>query len=283
MRPSIHRPSAAMYGMTALLALLPFAAAHAQSAGGTGGAGSNDWRYALSVYGYFPSLSGGTSAPTSPGGPTIDVSSGGIIDALKFTFMGSFGVNNGRYGFFTDLIYLDLGGSKQGYRDFTVDHGAISGNTSANLDWDLKGVLWTLGGEYRVVSDPKLDLNLLAGARMFSLKPRLRWNIQGDLGPIGAASRSGEWQTSEVWWDGIVGAKGRYALGDSGRWKVPFYVDVGTGESKLTWQAGAGLSYAYSWGEITGMWRYVSYDMKSGSAIEDLRFSGPMVGATWRW
>ena len=64
---------------------------------------------------------------------------------------------------------------------------------------------------------------------------------------------------------------------------MPFYVDVGTGESQLTWQAGLGLSYAYSWGEITGMWRYVSYDMKSGSQIEDLRFSGPMIGATWRW
>ena len=275
-----HQAAAARRA-AASIALLPLAmAAHAQSAADASG---SDWRYSLSVYGYFPSLSGDSSTPTSPGGPTIDVSAGNIVDALKFTFMGSLGAHNGRYGFFTDVIYLDLGGSKQGYRDFTINKAPISGSTSANLDWDLKGVLWTLGGEYRVLSDPRLNLNLLAGARMFSLKPRLRWSIQGDLGPIGAASRSGESETSEVLWDGIVGAKGRYALGDSGRWNMPFYVDVGTGESQLTWQAGLGLSYAYSWGEITGMWRYVSYDMKSGSQIEDLRFSGPMVGATWRW
>ena len=268
--------------IVALVALLPVAAAHAQSADTMSGTGS-DWRYGLSVYGYFPSLSGASSTPTSPGGPTIDVSAGSIVDALKFTFMGSFAANNGRYGFFTDFIYLNLGGSKQGDRDFTINQAPIPASTSADLSWDLKGVLWTLGGEYRVSSDPRLNLNLLAGTRMLSLKPSLSWNIQGDLGPIGAASRSGSSETSEVLWDGIVGAKGRYALGDSGRWSVPFYVDVGTGESKLTWQAGLGVSYGYSWGEITGMWRYVYYDMKSGSTIENLRFNGPMVGATWRW
>ncbi|MBS0342688.1 MAG: hypothetical protein JSS56_19405 [Proteobacteria bacterium] len=283
MRPSIRCPLATLARcVAAAVATLPFAAAQAQSTVPADKSGS-DWRYALSVYGYFPSLSGASSTPTSPGGPTIDVSAGNVVDALKFTFMGSFGANNGRYGFFTDLIYLDLGGSKQGYRDFTINQAPISGNTSANVDWDLKGVLWTLGGEYRVSDDPRLNLNLLAGTRMFSLKPRLRWNIQGDLGPIGEASRSGESESSEVLWDAIVGAKGRYALGDSGRWSMPFYVDVGAGQSQLTWQAGVGLSYAYSWGEITGMWRYVSYDMKSGSSVEDLRFSGPMIGATWRW
>ena len=31
------------------------------------------------------------------------------------------------------------------------------------------------------------------------------------------------------------------------------------------------------------MWRYISYDMKSGNSIEALSFSGPMVGATFRW
>lgn len=287
MRPGTRRLASSARRAAALLALLPLAAANAQSTTGTPATGApgagSDWRYALSVYGYFPSLNGSSSTQTSPGGPTIDVSAGNIIDALKFTFMGSFGASNGRYGFFTDFIYLDLGGSKRGDRDFTINQAPISGNTSADLSWDLKGVLWTLGGEYRVVSDPRLDLNLLAGARMFSLKPSLSWSIQGDLGPIGAASRSGTSENKETLWDGIVGAKGRYALGDSGRWSMPFYADVGTGESKLTWQAGVGLSYGYSWGEITGMWRYVSYDMKSSSSVEDLSFNGPMIGATWRW
>lgn len=267
--------------LAALLALLPFAAAHAQQAGASN---VSEWRYGLSVYGYFPSLSGSSSTPTTPGGPTIDVSADKIIDALKFTFMGSLDAHNGRYGFFTDFIYLDLGESKQGSRDFTIGRGQIPASTSADLAWDLKGVLWTFGGEYRVPTDPKLTLDVLAGARMFSLKPSLRWSIQGDLGPIDAAGRTGVAETKETLWDGIVGAKGRYAVGESGKWSLPFYVDVGTGESRLTWQAAAGLSYAFPWGELTGMWRYISYDMKSNSGpIEDLRFNGPMLGATFRW
>ena len=60
-------------------------------------------------------------------------------------------------------------------------------------------------------------------------------------------------------------------------------LDVGGGESDLTWQAMGGISYAFKWGEITAMWRYLSYDMKPGKSLKDLSFSGPMVGATWRW
>ncbi|MFC5610354.1 hypothetical protein [Variovorax soli] len=241
------------------------------------------WRYGLSVYGYFPSLSGTASAPTSPGGPTIDVSADKLIDALKFTFMASFDANNGRYGLFTDLLYLDLGESKQGTRDFTIDHKAISGSTSANLDWDLKGTLWTLAGYYRVPTDDRFTLDLLGGARMFRLRPKLGWSIQGDLDGIAATSRTGEVSQSETLWDAVVGAKGRVALDGSRRWSLPYYVDVGTGQSRLTWQAALGVSYAFSWGELTGMWRYISYDLKSDSMIDDLSFNGPMVGATFRW
>ncbi|MBK8890533.1 MAG: hypothetical protein IPN75_09085 [Dechloromonas sp.] len=38
---------------------------------------------------------------------------------------------------------------------------------------------------------------------------------------------------------GIVGAKGRVKLGES-NWFVPFYVDVGGGDSVTTWQTAAG-------------------------------------------
>jgi hypothetical protein len=45
---------------------------------------------------------------------------------------------------------------------------------------------------------------------------------------------------------------------------VPFLADVGAGESKLTWQAAGGISYGFKWGEVTAMYRYLSYEMKSG-------------------
>ncbi|MFD0879061.1 hypothetical protein ACFQ2A_03415 [Variovorax dokdonensis] len=263
----------------ALLAALAPCAAQAQSSMQDTGA----WRYGLSVYGYFPSVGGSTSAPTSAGGPSLNVDAGKVIDALKFAFMTSFDAHNGRYGVFTDFIYLDLGGSKANSRDFSIGDTPVSGSTSANLKWDLKGILWTVAGQYRVPTDPSLRLDLLGGVRAFWLKPSLGWSIQGDLQGIASGSRTGQVQTSETLWDGIVGAKGRWTPGGSGPWSVPFYLDLGTGESKLTWQAALGVSYGFSWGEITGMWRYVSYDMKSGGMLQDLNFNGPMVGATLRW
>ena len=64
--------------------------------------------------------------------------------------------------------------------------------------------------------------------------------------------RSGTKKVSESVWDGIVGVKGRYAFGDDRKWFVPFYLDVGTGQTKLTWQAAAGVGYAFHWGDVVG-------------------------------
>ena len=90
-------------------------------------------------------------------------------------------------------------------------------------------------------------------------------------------------ENSEDLWDGIIGVKGRYAFGQNRQWFAPYYLDIGAGQSDLTWQAAAGVGYEYSWGELTGMWRYLDYNMKSGSVVESMTFNGPMLGATFRW
>jgi len=45
----------------------------------------------------------------------------------------------------------------------------------------------------------------------------------------------------------------------------------------------AGLGYTYRWGEILGVWRYLDYDLESGSAFESVTFSGPAFGVTFRF
>jgi hypothetical protein len=64
---------------------------------------------------------------------------------------------------------------------------------------------------------------------------------------------------------------------------MPFYVDVGTGNSDLTWQAMLGFGYAFGWGDLGAVWRYLDYDLKSNGPIQDLNFNGPAVGVTFRW
>ena len=266
---------------TAVLAVAVSALAPATAVAQTSQAAPEpgSWRYAASLYVYLPSIRGSTVFPADSGGTPIEIN----VDELKGMFMGAFDVHNGRWGVFTDLIYLNLGGGKAQSRDFTIGDIGLPADTSANFDWDLKGWVWTVAGQYRVASDPQLTMDALAGARLFDLKQRLNWSISGSLGPIAPSGRTGSAEVGDTVWDGIVGVKGRYAFGANREWSVPFYLDVGTGESDLTWQAAAGISYAFQWGELSALWRYLGYDMKSGKKIKDINFNGPMIGATFRW
>ena len=36
-------------------------------------------------------------------------------------------------------------------------------------------------------------------------------------------------------------------------------------------------------GDVVGLWRYLRYDFKSDQAMQNLAFSGPMIGVTFRW
>jgi len=259
----------------ALAACLPLQA-RAQSSAGDG-----SWHFGGSIYGYLPTIGGSSKFPVDPAGTPIEIDAGKILDKLKFTFMGSLDVNNGRWGGFTDVLYLHLGDTKNQTRDFTIGNAGIPADTAADIDWNLEGLIWTTAGEYRLLSDPAFTLDALAGARLLNLKQTIKWNISGSLGPIAPAGRSGETSTTMSLWDAIIGVKGRYAIND--RWSLPMYFDIGTGQSDLTVQAAAGVSYRYSWGELTAMYRYLGYEMKSGKALNDLNFKGPMIGATFRW
>ena len=263
--------------LVAIAAVAPARAA-AQS-----GPAPGAWRYGVSVYGYLPSLSGKSSAPADSNGTTIDISADTIVDNLKFTGMAAFEAHNGQWGVFTDLIYLNLGGNKQQSREFTIGGVLPPVGATADLDWTFKGSIWELGGEYRLVGDPGLNVDVLVGARRFDVRTESRWNITGNLGLLLPEGRTGSGDNRVTVVDGIVGVKGRVALEPSGRWLLPFYLDVGTGESDLTWQAAAGITYAFQWGELSAVWRHLAYEMKPGKNLTDLSLSGPLIGATWRW
>ena len=82
-------------------------------------------------------------------------------------------------------------------------------------------------------------------------------------------------------WDGIVGVKGSYALGQ--RWAIPYYVDIGTGQSDFTWQAKAGVTFnATKWLNVTLVYRYIDWDV-GGDIIDDINFKGPALGAVFRF
>jgi hypothetical protein len=82
--------------------------------------------------------------------------------------------------------------------------------------------------------------------------------------------------------DAIIGVKGRYAFGNNREWFVPYYVDVGGGDSKHTWQAAGGVGYAFHWGEAFVVYRYLDYKFKNAD-IGDVNFGGPAFGVAFHW
>jgi hypothetical protein len=241
------------------------------------------WHYSATIYGYLPSVDGTSAFPADGSGTRLNLDGSKILDRLKVFAMATVGAHNGTWGVFTDVIYLKFEGSQSASRDFTIGNAGLPADASAAFDWELRGTAWTLAGEYRVASAPAFTVDVLAGARLLDTQQHLRWNIAGSLGPLDPLSRSGEVKTGNTVWDAIVGVKGRYAFGQDRQLSLPFYLDVGAGESQSTQQAAAGLAYQFGWGEISAMWRYLHYNLKSGAALQDVSFSGPLIGATFRW
>ncbi len=256
-------------------ALLP-AASHAQ---GTADA----WQWRASIYGWFPSIDGSTKFPTGGGGPAIDVDASTIIGDLKFAFMGALDVRKGRWGLFNDLVYVDLGGSKSSSRDFTVGRAGLPAGVDGNANLDIKSWVWTFAGTYALSETPQNTTQLLFGGRMLSMEQTLDWSFNGNIGALGLPGRSGSAQVDETNWDAIVGLKGVATLSADRRWVLPYYVDVGTGDSKLTWQAMAGVGYSFDWGTTTLAWRYLDYEFDSDVGVQDISLSGPFLGLTFQW
>ncbi len=261
--------------MTTVLACAALApgAASAQSA--------DAWRFHAILYGYLPSVGGSTAFPQA--GSPVSVDADTIIDDLNGAFMGTFEAERGRWGVFTDVMYLDVDGSKSQTRDIAIGGSQIPADATASLDMNLKGWVWTIAGTYQVVTDPKAPVQVLLGARLVDIEENLRWQTSGNVGSIPLPGRQGDVSDKSSNWDAIIGVKGRLAFGSNGEWFIPYYADVGTGQSDLTWQAIAGLGYSFKWGEVLAAWRYLDYEMDSGSAIKSIDFNGPAIGVGFRW
>jgi hypothetical protein len=239
------------------------------------------WR--ASIYGWFPSIDGSTRFPTGGSGPSIEVDAGDVIDALKFTFMGALDVRKGQWGAFTDVIYVDLGATKSGSRDFTVGQMALPAGVTVNASLDMKSWVWTLAGTYGLDNTKQNTTDLLFGARMLYIKQTLDWAFSGSIGSLGLPGASGRAEVDDTNWDAVVGLKGVATISDDRRWVLPYYLDIGAGQSKFTWQALAGVGYSFDWGTATLAWRYLEYEFKSDAAIEDMNFSGPLLGVSFKF
>jgi len=266
----MHKSKGSGYSRTKVAAAGAMLLAASTAVSATEGAAS-DWEYGLAIYGWLPSISGELNYSPPGSSDNISVDAEQIIDSLKMTFQGSFEARKGPWSAFTDVIYLDLGGSES--KSATVPDGTT--RTLLNAQLDITGWIWTLGGSYSVWQDNKSHLDLLAGARMLSL------DTEVTLTGGGPGQRYRNLSEDVTLWDGIVGAKGQVGLND--RWYLPYYFDVGTGDTDLTWQAMAGVGYEFDWGQVDLTYRYLEYDQGNEELLQDIGFGGVKLGVGFRF
>jgi hypothetical protein len=254
---------------------------------------ADEWQFSVMPYLWLPSLDGKLRYGPPPAGgsaPRISVDADTLLGALDFALMVNAEARKGRWFFATDLIALDLSSdsSKVKAIDFNPGPGPVNiANTSLDLgtETEVKGTVWSLAAGYNLVEEPRASFSVLGGLRYFDIEATTRWRLNAVVtGPAGAANfaTTGAVTKSDDLLDAIVGVRGRFRLGD-GRWFLPYYLDVGGGSSSMTSQGMAGIGREYKWGEVLLAYRYLTYRMGGDKLVEDLTFSGPGIGANFRF
>jgi hypothetical protein len=128
-------------------------------------------------------------------------------------------------------------------------------------------------------------MDIFGGLRYFGLEVSTDWQLTTTVtSPNGGQTfpRAGSISERMDLWDGIIGVKGRVWLGSS-NWSIPYYLDVGTGSSRVTWQGMLGVAYSFKWGAVTLAYRNLYFEQGGDKLIQDLRFDGPELGVTFRF
>jgi hypothetical protein len=242
---------------------------------------SDDWKFRGSIYMWMPEITGSANLPGN-NTAEIDVKFHTLLDHLKMAGMGNIEVQKGRWGAFTDLIYFDVGGAATKTQDRMIDGIPVPVTVKLDTGLDFKAFVWTLAGSYRLQAEPGSSFDILAGARMLRLDATLNYALSESVGPLVGPTQTGSRAASGNTWDGIVGVKGRMAFGDKREWFIPYYADVGTGQSQYTYQLSAGLGYTFSWGEVIAVWRYLDWK-EPGDMVPRLTVNGPQLGVAFNW
>jgi len=217
----------------------------------------DEWKFGLGIYAYMPELNA-----SAANGYDINIDFDQILESLDMTLMTTFVARKGRWSFGSDLIYLAMGNDIYG----------APGAGSSRVDLQLKTWIINPVVGYTVLDGDWGHLDVMGGARYLYMKQQVGLSVVSPLlgNTYGYASASGDS------WAGIVGIRGQIALSE--KWFMPYYLDVGTGDSDLTWQAYVGIGYRFENFDLVLSYRYLDWDLGTGGPLTSLDTKGPQLG-----
>jgi len=220
---------------------------------------SGEVKQKLSIYGWLPSLDG-TLTFKVPGEPD-ESASANAIDSLDSVFMGAYHLRKNEWSFLADMIYLKMSGDTQGL------------NPNVNLGLELTAKLYSFYGGYNISETEKSSVDVIAGVRYLGLGL--------DVSRSGGIIGNGKVSADVDHYDAVIGLYGTYNIDN--HWYIPYQVDIGTGDTDLTWQAQVSIAYRLSWGDIIGTYRYVHYGNDDSLLVEDFELYGPKIGVVFHF
>ncbi|MBX9751706.1 MAG: hypothetical protein K5Q68_19105 [Roseococcus sp.] len=244
------------------------------------------WRFSLTPYLWLPTLGGELRyGPRETGTAHVNIDTTSIIDSLKFGLTFGAEARHGRFTLATDLLYLDLGNQSSQVR--SVDFGPsgrIQASANLGTQTSMSSTLWTLAPGYTLLEGAWGNVDLQAGFRVLAVSARTNVQLAADVvGPRAGESfaRTGRLSASEQLWDGIVGLRGRFDLGQG--FYIPYAADIGGGGSTMTWQVQGGLGYSTGWAGVVAGYRYLSYSASGNALIRDLTMGGPFIALNMKF
>ncbi|KXB29397.1 hypothetical protein AT959_15655 [Dechloromonas denitrificans] len=272
--------SAALAGL-----LLPVAASAQEPAGG--------WQFSVMPYLWLPGVKADLKYGPPAGGTAsanVDADENDVLSSIQMMLMIAGEARKGPWLVATDFVYLDLGNTESKVKsvDFNPGSGPVNVSTTqigGNANSSFKGSVWTLAGGYALISEPAVSLDVLAGFRYLDLEVSSSWNLNAAVSLPNSTmnfNRSGSARKSQDITTFIVGAKGRFKLGQSD-WFVPYYADFGGDGSAYTWQVASGLGYAFKWGDVRLDYRHLAYGQDDDKLLHKIELGGFALGANFRF
>lgn len=244
---------------------------------------ASGWTFNVAPYLWLPSIDAslnynvpgqlGSRLPTN-----IKATPADFLPDLKFAAMFAAEARYGRFSVLTDFMYMSLAMSDSDLR--TLDLLGAPSQLALGSSSTLKATIWTLVGGYTVLQEDWGNFDLIAGFRYAGINAHTNFDLSlaatGPNGNSAALGGSSGFSATRDIWDGIAGFRGRVRLADTGLF-IPYYFDIGTGVSRLTWQVASGLGYQTGWAGVSLLYRYLAFEEYSSSVVRHLRMGGPMV------
>lgn len=234
---------------------------------------SPTWAVQITPYMWAAGLKGNISPFRRA--PTIGVEKSfpDVVDDLNFGGFVNIWARYDRFVFSGDVMYVNT----------TDSHTSgplpaflpVPPGTTISGSADTRQFTATLQGGYRVIDTDRFTLDALGGVRL--------WHVSNDV-TVSALGRSLSYGESFGWADPVVGARAFLALTDA--FSLQAQADIGGfgAGSELTWSVLATANYVVNDNlSLSAGYKVLDVDYDHGGHVYDVRLSGPVIGATWRF